>query len=183
MGKGVSETFNEHEQDTAPRGYDQGMVESAKRTAKISRAEIEEALRTESGMREAVTREEIARHVESMGEVDAHSRPTIDVFRPVLAMSAEVNTPSPSSPALATAPMPAWSPVSTPVAHGVAEPTSSATALVDSHERISPAPTPLPAPRAVILSRGALITIVTIAILLLTAASATGFFFARRLPR
>jgi len=44
VGKGISETFDEHEQDTARRAYEKEMMEGAKRTAKISKAEIEEAL-------------------------------------------------------------------------------------------------------------------------------------------
>lgn len=171
MGKGIPETFSEHEQDTARRAYEKEMFERARRTAKISKAEIEEALggvagnansfaATESDSQvelerrrrvlsqmasDALDRDIRARmeelsppipmaapgrisglsptapqRVESDPEIDPHSRPTIDAFRPPPEIAALIETPSaspserPPPPSdngrLATAKMPVYRP-------------------------------------------------------------------------
>ncbi len=83
MSKGVSETFEENEQDTAKRGVPRELVERATRTTKMKSVDLEELVRTQSGTRPAVTASDIENHVRShiesgLVEPDPHSRPTIE---------------------------------------------------------------------------------------------------------
>ncbi|MDF2695202.1 MAG: hypothetical protein K0S65_3585 [Labilithrix sp.] len=101
MNKGVSETFDEHEHDTAPRAYPQEVLDGTKRTTKMARLDLNE-LRTGSGTRPVLTHDAIERHVrEKMEDAlaprtshvtsiveDPHSRPTIEagmagIFDPI----------------------------------------------------------------------------------------------------
>jgi hypothetical protein len=88
VNKGVSETFDEHEHDTARRAYPQEMVDGSKRTTKMAKLDLNE-LRTESGTRPVITHDAIERHVREKMEgalvdrssgvtEDPHSRPTIE---------------------------------------------------------------------------------------------------------
>ena len=91
MSKGVSETFDEHEQDTARRAYPSEIVDGTKRTAKMPSFDLNQ-LRSESGTRPALTHDAIERHIQEKmenalaevertsdtAEVDPHSRPTVD---------------------------------------------------------------------------------------------------------
>ena len=84
-----SESFDEHERDTARRAYPKEIVDGIKRTTKMPKLDLA-ALRTESGTRPALTHEAIEQHVReqmegalaevertSGVEVDPHSRPTV----------------------------------------------------------------------------------------------------------
>lgn len=97
MKRGVSESFDEHEIDTAQRAYSKEMVEGAKRTTKMA-AFNPDTPRTESGTRPILANAAIEQHVrekiehtfaESLErstasiehvpiEQDPHSRPTIE---------------------------------------------------------------------------------------------------------
>jgi hypothetical protein len=140
--KGVSETFDEHEQDTARRAYSRELVEGAKRTTQMQKFDPEAALRTESGTRPALNPDAIERHVRermedaisavervSGTEADPHSRPTIEagVFKAIQADNdgAEWSPPpmaAPSAAALsAITPVPVPAP---PVPHASVRPAS-----------------------------------------------------------
>lgn len=58
-----SETFTEHEVDTAQRGYPAEIVEGTKRTARMPRVELDEILKTKSGTRPVTSSDEIAEHM------------------------------------------------------------------------------------------------------------------------
>jgi hypothetical protein len=100
MNKGVSETFEEHEQDTAKRGVPKDLVERAMRTTKMKQVDLEQLVRTASGTRPVVTDDAIEQHVRSQlqnahdpasalaetsatmpissSDEDPHARPTIE---------------------------------------------------------------------------------------------------------
>lgn len=130
MSKGVSETFDEHEQDTAQRGYPKQLVERATRTTKMNKVDLERLVRTESGTRPAVSPDDIDRHVRERmegalsdeprratmpipipapaAEDDAHSRPTIEasIFKPVASTDTATTAPPPAlAPTASTPPL------------------------------------------------------------------------------
>ena len=88
-GRSPSESFDEHERDTARRAYPKEIVDGIKRTTKMPKLDLA-ALRTESGTRPALSHEAIEQHVrekmeDALAEVertsdvegDPHSRPTV----------------------------------------------------------------------------------------------------------
>ncbi len=116
MSKGISETFDEHESDTARRGYPKEIVERATRTTKMRSVDLEQLVRSESGTRPVVSADDIERHVRERMEgafqgtegpqrmtvpippsgtdEDPHSRPTMElgVFGAVAAESSPAAT-------------------------------------------------------------------------------------------
>ena len=82
MSKGISERFDEHERDTAPRGYPRPL-EDTKKTTKMPAVDVDAMLRTESGTRAVVTPDAIEQHLRGRLDggftEDPHARPTIDV--------------------------------------------------------------------------------------------------------
>jgi hypothetical protein len=108
VGKGIPETFSEHEQDTARRAYEKEMVERTKRTAKISKAEIEAALRDSetggSGTRPAVDDSQLRQHASEALDRDIRARmeelsPPIPVAAPAARISGVAPTPHGDEPA------------------------------------------------------------------------------------
>lgn len=68
MKPGISEKFDDEEHDTSPRDYPEAMLQQSKRTMRMTPFDLD-ALRTESGTRPMVSREEIEQHVR--GKIDA----------------------------------------------------------------------------------------------------------------
>ena len=120
-GRPSSETFDEHERDTARRAYPKEIVEGIKRTTKMPKLDLA-ALRTESGTRPALSHEAIEQQVRekmedglaevertSDVEVDPHSRPTVAAGIPETVLPRREGEWSPASLAAST-PLPIEAP-------------------------------------------------------------------------
>jgi hypothetical protein len=111
--KGISEKFDEHEHDTAPKAYPREILEGTKRTTKMAKVDLAE-LRTESGTRPILTPDLIERHVRENERAkqpsdaalapfeDPHSRPTIE--RGFIDLPPESHHPAPAPPQTAEPP-------------------------------------------------------------------------------
>jgi hypothetical protein len=82
VAKGISERFDQEEQDTARRDYSRDVLDQAKKTAHHRIVKLEEP-RTASGTRAIISHNEIAAHLrEGIGEPededpDGNARPTV----------------------------------------------------------------------------------------------------------
>lgn len=191
MGDGVSDKFDEHEHDTARRAYPQEIVEGSRRTTKMARLDLD-ALRTESGTRPALTHDAIERHVREKiedaltdagragGEVDPHSRPTIEagVFGAMPAAHA-------TDWSAATSAVSATHPAAAALGPAAGGPASAGGAALGPASR----PTPLAASLSVAPARRAPIAGWVVAfvllgiVLMVSAAGAVGFALGRRSSR
>lgn len=193
MSKGISETFDDHEQDTAKRGVSQEIVERARRTTKMQKVDLD-AIRTESGTRLIVPPSEIEQHARSRTqsasppdedtaretmpgaspwEPDPHSRPTIEA---VAFHATHVRTSLIDPPGLSVASSPE---ATAPLASSFTSPAVSeqpTPALPSSGEAH---PTPSPSTHMTI-PRRLLAAIVIGTMFLIAAAGAFGFALGRR---
>jgi hypothetical protein len=80
VAKGISERFDEEEQDTARRDYSRDVLDQAKKTAHHRVVKLEEP-RTSSGTRAIISRSAIEAHLNRLPNVaddaDADARPTV----------------------------------------------------------------------------------------------------------
>jgi hypothetical protein len=198
--RGVSETFDEHEQDTARRAYPKEVVDSAKRTTEIAKFDLARALQTESGTRPAVSKDGLERRArelqmqrEMREAIDRHVRENIDVaFSPVRGDASSDEDPH-SRPTIEAGVFHALVPVRETESSGRAsmtQPLAEATALRSetppTEARVSAVNSIAPsAPRAVAeavapLPRRWTIALALFVVLLVSAAGAAGFVFGRR---
>lgn len=206
MSKGVSDKFDEHEHDTARRAYPQEVVDGSRRTTRMAPLDLD-ALRTESGTRPALTHDAIERHVRekiddaltdaehASGQVDAHSRPTIEagVFGAMPAAqatdwSAALSAAMPPGAAVSTThlaaalgPLPASEslPGSGPSSSGPSSWNGVALGPVSRPTPLAAAPSDAPARRAPIAGWVVAVALLGI-VLMVSAAGAAGFALGRR---
>ena len=147
--KKAAERVDEDKKPTSDGGANLGSSASFRRpqpdellsaTARIPKADLDTLLRRESGTRAAVSRDEIARHIEEKLAAtelptapppqDPHARPTIDVFPPA-ASAAPLPSPPAHVPVVVEPPPPSMSlqtppPVVLTPAHGLILPSRPA---------------------------------------------------------
>jgi hypothetical protein len=97
VSKGVSETFDEHEQDTARRSYSKEIVDSARRTATMPAVNLQN-VRRESGTQAAVT----GREVEATeAAIDRHVRERMEQALGPNPVESRLGPPTPYPPTTA----------------------------------------------------------------------------------
>lgn len=178
-GRSSSDSFDEHERDTAKRAYPKEIVDGIKRTTKMPKLDLA-ALRTESGTRPALSHDAIERHVrermenalavvEGAGAVDLdpHARPTIAAGIPDSVAPKNDGEWSPQTLAAAT-PLPME-------ALRDAGPASRPTPFSASVSLPTPERSPIPAWVVAVILSGLC--------LLVSAAGAVGFFLGRQSSR
>lgn len=178
-GRSSSDSFDEHERDTAKRAYPKEIVDGIKRTTKMPKFDLA-ALRTESGTRPALSHDAIERHVRERMEnalaevegagaidLDPHARPTIAAGIPDSVPPKNDGEWSPRMLAAST-PLPIEAPHH---AGPISRPTPlSATVSLTGTER-----SPIPGWVVAVILSGVC--------LLLSAAGAVGFFLGRQSTR
>jgi hypothetical protein len=194
--KGVSETFDEHEQDTARRAYTKELVEGASRTAQMPKLDLD-ALRAGSGTRPAVGPDAIERHMrermdrelgpppqnenavgpssEGNGSIDIepdpHSRPTIEACAFATALS--------SGAIPLSSPPPRVSGVIPSAPNAIASPYATSTPSAIAFAPV----TPEPVARLTPVAKWAVAAAIVGVVFLVSAASTVGFFLGRRSAR
>lgn len=169
MNKGVSDTFEDQEQDTAKRGVPSEIAERAKRTTKMKSVDLDQLVRGESGTRPAVTPAEIEQLVRSqmqqgLVEPDPHSRPTIEAVA--------FHSTHPQEPHEPTLPVAVSS--LEPIARETSPLTITPTPVRPSATTSAPI-TPQAPPTHVAIPRWLLTVMIVGAIVLIAAAGAFGF--------
>jgi hypothetical protein len=157
--KKATDKFSVHEADTAKREYPPQLLDPS-RTAKISKADLDTVLRTESGTRKAIDREEIQRHLERT--LDEHARPTIDVFAAIPKMPEPAPLPAPDPPPTAVVPELSI---------------SSTSSSASSSPAASASSSPSSSPEAMVQAMTARRWLVPVGILVFAAAAIAAFFF------
>lgn len=180
MSKDVSERFDEHECDTARRGYPKEVVEGTRRTLKMARVDPS-SFPIESGTHATISRDSIEQHVrekmldglanaQRSGEEDPHTRPTIEAGMAVSTPSGEIVV-SPVPPGPWTLP-----PVtSTPLVTELAPSAGSSSSHLDAFSQAAATAT---AGRSI--PRWLVGVLVFGLLVLVSAAGTAGFFLGRR---